>query len=285
MQTTSERASIGISEVRKTRTPRPARTVIAPKASGISAASDRAEDEQQDEQQQRRGEQLGALGGGERFVLQGAGDRREAGLGRAHRRVDVGGEGVFELGNRVAHRLGQRDVEVEQEQGARALPRRPCRRSVRAACGRRGRDPRARSRSGSGRGAGRRRGGGPGARARRRARAAGPRRARSRRSARGRALRRGPRGCRRSPARSAADGPRRRDRSGRGRRPRRGSRRGSRPHGGAPSQAQGWSGDRAGLCSAGSQAGADGERAPAVPRDRFEGSLSSLLLGPVRTQR
>ena len=106
MQTTSERASIGISEVRKTRTPRPAKTVIAPKSERDQRGEHRAEDEEEDEQQKRSREELGALGGGERFVLQGAGDRREAGLGRLHGRADLGVEGVFELGDGVAHRLG-----------------------------------------------------------------------------------------------------------------------------------------------------------------------------------
>ena len=39
MQTTTERASIVITESSRTRTPRPAKTVRAPKASGIAAAT------------------------------------------------------------------------------------------------------------------------------------------------------------------------------------------------------------------------------------------------------
>ena len=146
MQTTSERASIGISEVRKTRTPRPARTVIAPKASGIAAASERAEDEQQDEDQERGGEQLGALGGGERFVLEGAGDRREARLGRPHGRADVGREGVFQFGNGVAHRLGEGHVVVEKSRAREGASAAGARKRAPGACARPGPDPRARSR-------------------------------------------------------------------------------------------------------------------------------------------
>ena len=93
----------------------------------------------------RSGKQLGALGGGERFVLQGAGDRREARLGRSHGWVDVGLEGVFELGDGLAHRLGQRHVVIEQKQGVGAgaegvRPGRRCRQLARGGRGVPGRD-------------------------------------------------------------------------------------------------------------------------------------------------
>lgn len=105
VQTTSEWASIGIGEVRKTRTPRPAKTVIAPKARGIKAA--RAERKTRRRTSSRRGrEELCELGGGERFVLKCAGDAGEAGLGRSPGRVDLGVEGVLEAWHRLAHRLG-----------------------------------------------------------------------------------------------------------------------------------------------------------------------------------
>ena len=87
--------------------------------------------------------------------------RREAGLGRLHGRVDVGVEGVFELGHRVAHRLGEGHVEVEQEQGARAGGRRRAGRRRGQLAGGRGRVPGRDHGDGAGRGAGRRRGGGP----------------------------------------------------------------------------------------------------------------------------
>ena len=59
----------------------------------------------------------------------------------SHRRVDVGVEGVFEPRDRVAHRLGEGDVVVEQEQGARAAGRRRAGRRRGQLAGGRGRVP------------------------------------------------------------------------------------------------------------------------------------------------
>ena len=77
-----------------------------------------AKDQQQDDDQQRGGEQLGALGGAQRFLLQGPGDRRESGLRRRHGRVDAGGEGAFERRYGVANRRRERQVVVDQDEGA-----------------------------------------------------------------------------------------------------------------------------------------------------------------------
>ena len=65
---------------------------------------DRPEDEQEDDQEQRHGEQLGPLGRVHRLFLQGPGHRREAGLGRPQRRVDVFFEDPVEFGDRFPHR-------------------------------------------------------------------------------------------------------------------------------------------------------------------------------------
>ena len=89
----------------------------------------RAEDDQQDDEEERHGEQLGALGGVDRFVLQAAGDGGEARLGGGERRADLFLDQAFEGGNRLAHRRGEGDVVVDDDQrlvGARAAARRPC---------------------------------------------------------------------------------------------------------------------------------------------------------------
>ena len=52
----------------------------------------RAEDEQEDDQEDRQGDQLAALGGGDRLVLDRPREGRVAGLGRPDRRVDLLGE-------------------------------------------------------------------------------------------------------------------------------------------------------------------------------------------------
>ena len=77
-----------------------------------------AKDQEQDDDQQRGGEQLGPLGGAQRFLLQGPGDRRESGLRRRHGTVDAGGEGAFERRYGVADRRRERQVVVDQDEGA-----------------------------------------------------------------------------------------------------------------------------------------------------------------------
>ena len=220
MQTTSERASIGISELRKTRTPRPARTVIAPKASGIAAATSERKTRSRTMSSSGAASSSARSEAVERFVLQGAGDRRVARLGRLHGRVDAGGEGVVRARGRC--RASPRRAARGSRAGRAASGASAARGAARA---RRRRGPRGRSTVAVGVAAQRRGQAAALALDRRRpGRAAGRRRARSRRSVRGRALRRAPRGCRGSPARSAAGGPRRRGRSGRGRRRRPASR-------------------------------------------------------------
>ena len=67
----------------------------------------------------------------ERFLLQGAGDGGEARLGGASRGGRTcASSSAFERGHRVAHRLGERYVVVDDDQRLarrRAAGRRPCR--------------------------------------------------------------------------------------------------------------------------------------------------------------
>ena len=82
----------------------------------------RAEDEQEDEEEDRQRDQLAALGGGDRFVLDLAGEGRVAGLGGPDRRPDVLFEDRVELVDRVVDGIRQVDVEVGDDQGL-ARPR------------------------------------------------------------------------------------------------------------------------------------------------------------------
>ena len=118
MQTTSESASIVIAELSRARTPRPAKTVSGPEEQRDRRRDDRAEDEQEDEDQQRRRQQLGPLGGAERFLLQGARDasRSPTGSPRTGART-LPLERAFQRRHGVAHRRRRRHVEVDQDQG------------------------------------------------------------------------------------------------------------------------------------------------------------------------
>ena len=116
MQTTTERASIVITESSRTRTPRPAKTVSAPKASGIAAAISERKTSSRTMSRERRGDQLGALGRVQRFGLQRPRDAGVAGLGRFQRRVDVSVEGAFERRHGVAHGDVERQAVVEQDE-------------------------------------------------------------------------------------------------------------------------------------------------------------------------
>ena len=76
------RRSRAVSEA-KVSTPREVITVIAPKSSGISAATGERKTKQQDDQEHRQGDQLAALCGADRFVLDRPREAGEPGLGRA----------------------------------------------------------------------------------------------------------------------------------------------------------------------------------------------------------
>jgi hypothetical protein len=76
----------------------------------------RAEDEQQDDQQERQRQQLTALGGLDRLVLDRPREAREPGLGRRHRSVDLRFERFVEERHGLVHRSPRVDVEVGQDQ-------------------------------------------------------------------------------------------------------------------------------------------------------------------------
>ena len=88
----------------------------APKPSGISGRDRGAEDEQQDDQQEGQRDQLAALGGVDRLVLDRPREGREARLGGADRRVDAFTEDLFDFGDGVVDRGFDVDVEVREDQ-------------------------------------------------------------------------------------------------------------------------------------------------------------------------
>ena len=71
--------------------------------------------------QDRQGDQLAALGGVDRLVLDRAREGRASGLGGSDRRVDRSPRIVLELVDAVVHRFGQPDVEVDHDQRLRPL--------------------------------------------------------------------------------------------------------------------------------------------------------------------
>ncbi len=86
----------------------------------------RAEYEQEDDQQDRQRDQLSALAGGDRFVLDRPRQGGVAGLGGANRRPHVLRQDPVQLRDRVVDGLDPADVEVDDDQGAagaRAQPR------------------------------------------------------------------------------------------------------------------------------------------------------------------
>ncbi len=75
-----------------------------------------AEDEQQDDQQEGQRDQLAALGGVDRLVLDRPREGRETRLGGADRRADVVGEDLLDFGDGVVDRGFDVDVEVGEDQ-------------------------------------------------------------------------------------------------------------------------------------------------------------------------
>ena len=116
MQTTRESASIVDERAEQDEDAATSKDSQRTEAQRDRGGDQRAEDEEQDDDQERGGEQLGALGGAERFLLEGTRDAGVSGLGGLKRTVDVVCERSFQRGNGVAHRFRQRYVKVNQDQ-------------------------------------------------------------------------------------------------------------------------------------------------------------------------
>ena len=116
MQTTSEIASIVINELSRTRTPRPARTVRAPKASGIAAATSERKTSS------RTMRRSGAASSSARSVALSVSSCRARETVAKPDWVAVSGgwtsssTRLFEGGDRLAHRRGEGDVVVDDDQ-------------------------------------------------------------------------------------------------------------------------------------------------------------------------
>ena len=121
--TVSAKPSIEIADESSARTPREVITVIAPKESGISAAT--GERKTSSRTSSRIGRAISSLrsGGGDRFVLDRPREGGEAGLGRLDRRRHLFFEDLVEFVDRVADRVVDADVEVGEDQ--RLVRRRP----------------------------------------------------------------------------------------------------------------------------------------------------------------
>ena len=105
-------------ELSKTRMPRPARTVIAPRTSGIAAAATERKTKSRTIISSGAASSSARSDARERFLLKGTRDCGESGLGRRYGRVDVGSEGAFERRHGVADHRGERPVEVDEDEGA-----------------------------------------------------------------------------------------------------------------------------------------------------------------------
>ena len=106
--TVSAKPSIEIADESRARTAARGDHRYRPEGERDDRRDRRAEDEQQDEQQDRQGDQLAAVGGVDRFVLDRPRERREAGLRRLDRRRHLFFEDLVQFVDRVADRVAER---------------------------------------------------------------------------------------------------------------------------------------------------------------------------------